>query len=56
LVNINSGLSKPPLKKDTKNPDVKWFNEFKVGNSIADLAMFNGKSIAFEIKTEIIFF
>lgn len=49
---LNTELSKPPLKEDTKNPDVKWFNEFKVGNSIADLAMFNGKSIAFEIKTE----
>lgn len=26
-------------------------NEFRVGNSIADLACFNGESIAFEIKT-----
>lgn len=29
-----------------------YFNEFKVGNSIADIAMFNGESKAFEIKTE----
>lgn len=29
-----------------------YFNEFKVGNSIADMVMFNGESKAFEIKTE----
>ena len=29
-----------------------YFNEFRVGNSIADMVMFNGKSKAFEIKTE----
>jgi hypothetical protein len=28
------------------------FSEFKVGNAIADLALFNGTSKAFEIKTE----
>ena len=28
------------------------FNEFRVGNSVADLAMFNGVSKAFEIKTK----
>ncbi len=28
-------------------------SEFKVGNSIADLVMFNGVSKAFEIKTEL---
>jgi hypothetical protein len=28
------------------------FNEFRVGNSVADLVMFNGKSKVFEIKTE----
>lgn len=28
------------------------FNEFRAGNSVADLAMFNGVSKAFEIKTE----
>lgn len=30
----------------------KIFSEFRVGNSIADLAMFNGHSKIFEIKTE----
>lgn len=29
-----------------------YFSEFKVGNSIADIVMFNGESKAFEIKTE----
>lgn len=29
------------------------FNEFKVGNSIADIAFFNGESKAFEIKTDL---
>lgn len=29
-----------------------YFSEFRVGNSIADIAMFNGESKAFEIKTE----
>ena len=29
------------------------FNEFKVGNSIADVATFNGKSCVYEIKTEL---
>ena len=29
------------------------FSEFRVGNSIADLVMFNGSSKAFEIKTEL---
>ena len=39
------------LKKyGTKNTTV--FNEFKVGNSIVDIAFFNGESKAFEIKTE----
>ena len=35
----------------TKNTAV--FNEFKVGNSIADIAFFNGESKAFEIKTDL---
>lgn len=39
------------LKKyGTKNTTV--YNEFKVGDSIADIAFFNGESKAFEIKTE----
>ena len=29
-----------------------YFNEFRVGKSIADMVMFNGESKAFEIKTE----
>jgi hypothetical protein len=29
------------------------FNEFRVGNSVADMVMFNGTSKAFEIKTEL---
>ncbi len=32
--------------------DSVYFNEFRVGNSIADMVMFNGESKAFEIKTE----
>jgi hypothetical protein len=32
--------------------NTKVFNEFRVGDSVADLVMFNGKSKAFEIKTE----
>ncbi|MDD4822002.1 MAG: sce7726 family protein [Bacteroidales bacterium] len=34
----------------TKN--TVFFSEFRVGNSIADMVMFNGASKAFEIKTE----
>ncbi len=30
----------------------KVFNEFRIGNAIADLVMFNGKSKVFEIKTD----
>jgi hypothetical protein len=33
--------------------DIIAINEFRVGNSIADLVMFNGTSKAFEIKTEL---
>ncbi len=33
--------------------DTKLFNEFRVGNAIADLVMFNGVSKVFEIKTEL---
>ena len=29
-----------------------YYSEFRVGESIADMAMFNGESKAFEIKTE----
>lgn len=44
-------LIKLLLKKyGTRN--TVYFNEFRVGNSIADMVMFNGESKAFEIKTE----
>lgn len=44
-------LIKLLLKKfGTKN--TVYFSEFRVGKSIADIAMFNGESKAFEIKTE----
>jgi hypothetical protein len=33
--------------------DTNVINEFRVGNSVADLVMFNGTSKAFEIKTEL---
>jgi len=39
------------LKDELGNSDSVIFNEFKIGKSIADLAMFNGISKAFEIKT-----
>ena len=32
--------------------NITIFNEFKVGDSIADIATFNGKSCVYEIKTE----
>lgn len=38
-------------KYGTKSTAV--FNEFKVGNSIVDIAFFNGESKAFEIKTDL---
>lgn len=44
-------LIKLLLKKyGTKNS--VFFSEFRVGNAIADMVMFNGESKAFEIKTE----
>jgi hypothetical protein len=41
------------LVKELGKSHSKAFNEFRVGNAIADLAMFNGVSKAFEIKTEL---
>jgi|SRR5690554_1039617 len=41
------------LIKELGQSNSKIFNEFKVGNSIADLVIFNGSSKAFEIKTEL---
>ena len=47
----NEVISKLLLKKyGTKN--TVYFSEFRLRESIADLAMFNGESKAFEIKTE----
>lgn len=40
------------LIKELGETDSQIFSEFKVGTSIADLAMFNGCSKIFEIKTE----
>ena len=34
-----------------KGRNITVFNEFRVGNSIADIATFNGKSCVYEIKT-----
>lgn len=45
---INQWLLK---KYGTKN--TSYFNEYKVGGSIVDLAMFNGESKAFEIKSDL---
>ena len=39
------------LKKELGNKKSNIFNELRLGKAIADLAMFNGKSIVFEIKT-----
>lgn len=36
-----------------KGRNITIFNEFKVGDSIADIATFNGKSCVYEIKTEL---
>ena len=44
-------LIKLLLKKYGTKKSV-YFSEFRVGNSIADIVMFNGESKAFEIKTE----
>jgi hypothetical protein len=40
------------LIKEIGYNNTKIFNEFRVGNAVADLVMFNGKSKVFEIKTE----
>lgn len=41
------------LLKEYGTKSTVVFNEFKVGNSVADLVLFNGTSKAFEIKTEL---
>lgn len=40
------------LIKEVGQENSQVFSEFRVGNAIADLVMFNGTSKAFEIKTE----
>lgn len=40
------------LIKHYKKTNTVTYNELKVGGSIVDMAVFNGESIAFEIKTE----
>ena len=40
------------LIKHYKKTNTVTYNELKVGRSIVDMAVFNGESIAFEIKTE----
>lgn len=40
------------LIKEIGKSSSKVFNEFRVGNAVADLVMFNGSSKVFEIKTE----
>lgn len=47
----NEIISQYIIKKLGTNNSI-IFNEFKVGESIVDLAMFNGESKAFEIKTD----
>jgi hypothetical protein len=47
----NSFLTNWLIKELGKSTSVV-FNEFRIGKSISDLAMFNGVSRAFEIKTE----
>lgn len=39
--------------KEIGQSDSKIFNEFRLGKSVADLAVFNGTSKVFEIKTEL---
>jgi hypothetical protein len=41
------------LIKELGESKSQVFNEFRVGNAVADLAMFNGISKVFEIKTEL---
>lgn len=40
------------LIKEIGQSNSKVFNEYRVGNAVADLVMFNGNSKVFEIKTE----
>lgn len=40
------------ILSQNKGGNITIFNEFRVGDSIADIATFNGKSCVYEIKTE----
>jgi hypothetical protein len=48
---LKNGFINEWLIKELGNCDSIIFNEFKLGKAIVDLAMFNGVSKAFEIKT-----
>ncbi len=41
------------LIKEISDSDSKVFSEYRVGKAVADLALFNGNSRAYEIKTEL---
>lgn len=41
------------LIKELADSDSKVFNEYRLGKAVADLALFNGNSAAYEIKTEL---
>lgn len=41
------------ILSQNKGGNITIFNEFRVGDSIADIATFNGKSCVYEIKTEL---
>lgn len=45
-------ILKNVLIEELRTSDSVVFNEYRVGDSVADLAVFNGVSKAFEIKTE----
>lgn len=45
-------LIKKAINSHFRRKDTVAFNEFRAGNSIVDIALFNGESRAFEIKTE----
>lgn len=40
------------LTKELADSDSKVFSEYRIGEAVADLALFNGNSKAYEIKTE----
>ena len=48
---LKNGLINQWLIDELGSSNSVIFNEFRIGNAIADLAMFNGVSKAFEIKT-----